>query len=381
MSISDTFNFSLIPLFNTAQNNRWVDPSNKEQDLFTFVILDDIYYITLTKWSLTSTYDSFILSNNSTIMIPDNIFSITSIKIRLNSNLCEYFMMTYISILTEKEIYKNFIVKSLPEEKNYYYINFENKVKINTNTELLNLFKFTIEPMKFDTNLGFIQFKVFEDLKNLELITVEYSGKYVDLNDPEEDNRFTDGSGAGIGTSPAIGNVTTLAIYSNKNILENLPNYRINILEYQRRITIFENNQSSIGINKYNQISIFRIKCVNYSYITMNYFQDVEIEIPAKVRTYILGKGVLYNVNVTANRDDISSPIPEIKVSGGEFTTYKTKNDQERIQTFYVDVDEDYATFLPNKKSRRLFIVSGIDINNNNLLSNLIFTDSNPIVF
>lgn len=113
----------------------------------------------------------------------------------------------------------------------------------------------------------------------------------------------------------------------------------------------------------------------------MNYFQDVEIEIPAKVRTYILGKGVLYNVNVTANRDDISSPIPEIKVSGGEFTTYKTKNDQERIQTFYVDVDEDYATFLPNKKSRRLFIVSGIDINNNNMLSNLIFTDSNPIVF
>lgn len=371
MSIPDTFNFSLIPLFNTAQSNRWVDPSNKEQDLFTFVILDDIYYITLTKWSLTSTYDTFTLSSNSSMMIPDNIFSISSIKIRLNSNLCDYFIMTYISILTENEIYKNYIVKSLPEEKNYYYINFENKVKINTNTELLELFKFTIEPMKFDTNLGFIQFRVFEDLKSLELITIEYSGKYVDPNDPQDDNNFTEGSGI----------VSSSTIYSNKNILENLPNYRINILEYQRRITIFENNQSSLGIYKYNQISIFKIKCVNYSYITMNFFKDVEVEVPAKVRTYILGKGVLYNVNVTANKRAISFLIPEIKVSGGEFTTYKTKNDQERIQTFYVDVELDYANILPNRRSRRLFIVSGVDIDNNNLLSNLIFTDSNPIVF
>jgi hypothetical protein len=369
MNIPDTFNFSLIPLFNSNENNMWINPSNESEKLFSFVVPEDTFYITLSKSSLTSTKDTFTISSNNPVMIPDNQFSIANIKIRLNRNLSNYFRLTYISVLTEGTLFKSFIVKS--EDTNYYYINFDNKIKIDTNTPLLELFKFTIEPSKSDDADGFDQYNIINDLKNVELITIEYSGNYIDPNDPGEPFALPGESGVN----------TSASIYSNKNILDNLPNYRINILEYQRKITIFENNQSSLGINKYNQMSIFRITDVNYSYITMNYFKEIEIEIPAKVRTYTLGKGILYNVNVTANKKAVSYLIPEIKTAGGEFTTYKTKNDQERIQTFYVDVEPDYVDNLPNRRSKRIFIVSGIDVDNNNLLSNLIFYDSNPVVF
>lgn len=362
MSFADSFNYSLIPIFNNNGNNVWINPYNEEEKLFSLPKLEGSYYLTLTKSSLTSFNDTFMVSNNVVSFIPEKSFYIDNIKIRLNSNLYNYFILTYISVYTNQNVYKKFIVKPVPDEKYYYYIKFDNRVKVNTDTSFLDLIKFTIEPMRFDENKGFEQFAIYENLKNVELITVEFSGRYSNPNEEEEEEE------------------TASDKFSNKNILENLLDYRINILEYQRKISIFENNQTP---NKANQISIFNIKCVNYSYITMNIYRELNInmEVPAKVRTYTLGRGVLYNVYITSNKNSNPFYIKEIKTCGGEFTTYKTKNSMEKIQTFYVDADPNYQDLLPNKKSKRIYIISDYDILNDNLLSNLIFQDSNPIVF
>lgn len=361
----DLFNYSLIPLFKNnlvqsrLQNNEWINPSNISENLFTYLRDENAYYLSLTKSSLTSSIDTFAVSTNGSdntlISNSGNTFILKYIRIRLNSNLYNYFVLTYISVLTDANVYKKFIVEALPNDKNFYIVFLDNKIKIKSNTPLLNLIKFTIEPMKYDQNTGFHQNFIYEDVKNLELITVELGGKIIDPNDPEN----------------IPGNGCNTSKFANKNILNDLANYRINILEYQKKITIF-------ACTKNKQISIFNIKCVNYSYVTMN---CNDVSVPAKVRTYKLGKGVLYNVNLVATNNDKPIFFPEIKVDGGEFTSYKKKNEKEIIQIFYVDVIKDFVFGLPNRKCKRIFIVSGVDEQENIFLQDLVFMDSNPIEF
>lgn len=353
-----------------SKNNKWDRVADLQSvDVFQSNKLNGDNYLQTSRGTLLSNRETFTIKKPSDFLSESsNEFEISRISLRLNDKVSDLIKVSNIGVKIKRNNSTPVFVDYLASAKNgLLYEAKDVNERIDTQEPIENLFRFTVETAQEGS---FSQLNVDTNLSDTIFFTLEISGQHV---------RNADTS-------------------INKNVLESENVSNINVYEYSRQVNIYEKDQG-IYILDPDQITTISIDSVDISTVQVPALGQSGETLSRNylVRTYKLGKGVLYHANI---KGDITLPainIPEIKVTDGKFITYKylsttsyqqvgdqtvldsdvpTEHRTETLFLFYLTVDAKDVDRLPNKFSKTIYIYRndfGFDINS------IQWTTSNPL--
>lgn len=325
-----------------GKKNKW--ERLKDGELVNVFELNDINgdnYLQTSRETLLSNKDTFTIKrSNNFLLESSNDFEISQVYIRLNEKVLDLIKVLNIGVkIKRNSVFVDYLASV---EEGYLFVAKNVNELIDLRVPLEDLFRITVETAHEG---GFSQLNVDTNLIGTIFFTLEIIGQHVHKDD------------------------TSI----NKNILESNTISSVNVYEYSRQVNIYEKDQG-IDILDPDQISSISIESVDISTIQVPVVsQDGVVKSRNYlIRTYNLGKGVLYHANIKADVNNPAINIPEINVVNGKFITYKylsssgyqteldsevpIEDKTESLFLFYLNVDEKEVARLPNKFSKAIYI-------------------------
>jgi hypothetical protein len=364
-SLTKTYNLKYIPNFQGGTASTWNASSTTEglsSEVALFVKEMDRNYIVRPRQTLLS--DEFSLSaiSNGDSYVSGGNFKITSVKININEHLGKYLNVIKFGInqnlgaigdtngftgSTSGYGRQTFLTEKNADGSYSVLINEDSQAKFDSDIALGRLFNFWVDGVpEYDADgnivepAGWEEDEILHDLDSLVLFEIQVSGAYVD--------KRTDGK--------------------NRNVLSGASGqtgYQVNIYEYTKKITIFENDSGSgkLGLNQIGELSVVRKVDQTFETAatgtTANTF---------KTRRYYIGEGFLKNADISIDTTADAVNIKSLKVKSGSLFCRKEIMDvmmgttaaaDTRYTSFYLVIDDSDVHKLPNPLDNKVYIIMG----------------------
>lgn len=302
---------------------------------------------------------STLVSNSNTFLIEErdgfdvnytssDKFTIKKLNIKINEEVARYVRLLSVSVNTFGDVWRDFILTKL--SNSYYSAELESTVDVTTSAiERFKIVLDVVPPLKGQVVLeddtveetgGFEFVQLFTDLESLLFASIQYSGNYVVVDD----------------------------VADNINRLEDDTKYIVSVQEYNRLITIFEEDDADADgntgdydyDNQYSTISIDEVKYSTFKKTVGGVKKHYSL------RRYILGDGELINVRIKGDINEVGNEdgilIPKLNIKSGEFVSYRAHGDaEETVYHFKLYVYDSEKSKLPNQNTNVVNVYSGPD--------------------
>lgn len=304
--IKETIGISLCLKFENKKN-LWDKTDGSRVALFEYDNVTETYYGNVSQFTLMSNEETFSIKsiderNDSKKFLER--YQITSMKVKV--------MTQYTNILNVNGIIlnnKSYFLESSSENNNEKSCNLLDAISLPNIVDFTKVVKVIIESQtnsNFQDSFG--QFKVLDKLEDLNIILIQLSGV-----------------------------IKKQIIDENYNQI-NLDTY-ISINDMRGLVTI--------------GTSVCKIKKIHIA----NTFFFEEYKKPVKVKTYRLSKGKLFDMKIKDNYSLVCSVVPLISFKKGIITTYKFKNESEKLYNFFFTCTSETRRILPFRNSPYIYVV------------------------
>lgn len=364
-SLTKTYNLKYIPDFQGGTASNWNSSAPGEtlsSEVALFVKEMDRNYIVRPKQTLFS--DEFSLSaiSNGDSYVSGGNFKITSVKINVNEHLGKYLNVIKFGInqnlsaigdtdgftgSTSGYGRQTFLTDKNADGSYSVLINEDSEAKFDSDISLGRLFNFWVDGIPeydADGNIvepsGWEEDEILHDLDHLVLFEIQVSGAYVDKKADGKNRNILSGASGSTG-------------------------YQVNIYEYTKKITIFENDNGSgkLGLNQIAELSI--VRKVNHTFETSPTGSSTNT---FKTRRYYIGEGFLKNADISTNGTVDAVNIKSLKVKSGSLFCRKEISDvmdgttaaaDTKYTSFYVVIDDSDVHKLPNPLDNKVYMLMG----------------------
>lgn len=387
-SLTKTYNFKYVPKFEGNTSN-WNESNStglgstaqQYNAVGLFVKEMDRNYIVRPKNTLFSDQDSFDVIKNGDSFVVGGNFKITSVKINVNEHLGKFLNVIKFGMnenvgdigdgnsfagSTSGYLRQTFLTEKNADGSYSVLINDDTNAKVDTDIDITRLFNFWVDGIpEYDADgnivepAGWEEDEILHDLEHLVLFEIQVNGYYLNRREDTTNRNILSGASGQTG-------------------------YQVNIYEYTKKITIFEDDSGSgkLGLDQIAELSITRK--VDHTFetaaagTTLNTF---------KTRRYYLGQGFLKDADISSYSAADAVNIKSLKVKSGVLFCRKQISKVEdgttaaadvKYTSFYVVIDDSDVHKLPNPFDNKVYIIES-PVDGGILDSQLHVYNSNPL--
>lgn len=387
-SLTKTYNFKYVPKFEGNTSN-WNESNStglgstaqQYNAVGLFVKEMDRNYIVRPKNTLFSDEDSFDVIKNGDSFVAGGNFKITSVKINVNEHLGKFLNVIKFGMnenvgdigdsnsfagSTSGYLRQTFLTEKNADGSYSVLINDDTNAKVDTDIDITRLFNFWVDGIpEYDADgnivepAGWEEDEILHDLEHLVLFEIQVNGYYLNRREDSTNRNILSGASGRTG-------------------------YQVNIYEYTKKITIFEDDSGSgkLGLDQIAELSITRK--VDHTFetaaagTTLNTF---------KTRRYYLGQGFLKDADISSYSAADAVNIKSLKVKSGVLFCRKQISKVEdgttaaadvKYTSFYVVIDDSDVHKLPNPFDNKVYIIES-PVDGGILDSQLHVYNSNPL--
>lgn len=387
-SLTKTYNFKYVPKFEGNTSN-WNESNStglgstaqQYNAVGLFVKEMDRNYIVRPKNTLFSDEDSFDVIKNGDSFVAGGNFKITSVKINVNEHLGKFLNVIKFGMnenvgdigdsnsfagSTSGYLRQTFLTEKNADGSYSVLINDDTNAKVDTDIDMSRLFNFWVDGIpEYDADgnivepAGWEEDEILHDLEHLVLFEIQVNGYYLNRREDSTNRNILSGASGQTG-------------------------YQVNIYEYTKKITIFEDDSGSgkLGLDQIAELSITRK--VDHTFetaaagTTLNTF---------KTRRYYLGQGFLKDADISSYSAADAVNIKSLKVKSGVLFCRKQISKVEdgttaaadvKYTSFYVVIDDSDVHKLPNPFDNKVYIIES-PVDGGILDSQLHVYNSNPL--
>lgn len=325
-----------------ANKNLWDKTDGTRFPLFSFNNVTETYYVNVSQFTLISNNETFTIKSMDEIEQSKIFFErymISSIKVKV---ICPYTNVLNVQsvILNNKTLClqsccENYLEKSC---------DLVEPISLPNGHDFTDVFRLTIESQATDANHinqnGFRQFMVSDKLQDLNMILIQLTGVI------------------------------------KKQVIYDVYNQKYNQLH-------LDSVGPFIGINDLRRLvtigaSVCKIKKIHIAntFFFEGYHPHGK---PVKVKTYRLCKGKLFDMKIKDNLSAVSGVIPLIRFKKGVITTYKFKDESEKLYNFFFICTSESSRLLPICSSRYIYVVKNTLSDND--IEKIVSFYNTPLVF
>lgn len=387
-SLTKTYNFKYVPKFEGNTSN-WNESNStglgstaqQYNAVGLFVKEMDRNYIVRPKNTLFSDEDSFDVIKNGDSFVAGGNFKITSVKINVNEHLGKFLNVIKFGMnenvgdigdsnsfagSTSGYLRQTFLTEKNADGSYSVLINDDTNAKVDTDIDMTRLFNFWVDGIpEYDADgnivepAGWEEDEILHDLEHLVLFEIQVNGYYLNRREDSTNRNILSGASGQTG-------------------------YQVNIYEYTKKITIFEDDSGSgkLALDQIAELSITRK--VDHTFetaaagTTLNTF---------KTRRYYLGQGFLKDADISSYSAADAVNIKSLKVKSGVLFCRKQISKVEdgttaaadvKYTSFYVVIDDSDVHKLPNPFDNKVYIIES-PVDGGILDSQLHVYNSNPL--
>jgi hypothetical protein len=387
-SLTKTYNFKYVPKFegntsnwNESNSTGLASAAQQYNAVGLFVKEMDRNYIVRPKNTLFSDEDSFDVIKNGDSFVAGGNFKITSVKINVNEHLGKFLNVIKFGMnenvgdigdgnsfagSTSGYLRQTFLTEKNADGSYSVLINDDTNAKVDTDIDMTRLFNFWVDGIpEYDADgnivepAGWEEDEILHDLEHLVLFEIQVNGYYLNRREDTTNRNILSGASGQTG-------------------------YQVNIYEYTKKITIFEDDSGSgkLGLDQIAELSITRK--VDHTFetavagTTLNTF---------KTRRYYLGQGFLKDADISSYSAADAVNIKSLKVKSGVLFCRKQISKVEdgttaaadvKYTSFYVVIDDSDVHKLPNPFDNKVYIIES-PVDGGILDSQLHVYNSNPL--